>query len=88
MGNMTFSGKIDDIEEAEYDGFEEELLKHKKEEEEEENIKNEIPQDEVVENNLMDWMNTFCINLYLLVNVFTFICVNFYLNFVILIDPL
>lgn len=54
MGNMTFSGKIDDIEEAEYDGFEEELLKHKKEEEEEENIKNEIPQDEVVENNLMD----------------------------------
>ncbi len=57
MENMTFLDKIDDMEEAEYDGFEEDLLKDKKEEEEEENKKNEIPQDEVLENNLINWMN-------------------------------
>ena len=57
MKNMTFVDKIDDIEEAEYDGFEEDLLTDKKEEEVEENKKNEIPQDEVLENNLINWMN-------------------------------
>ncbi|HYO05692.1 MAG TPA: hypothetical protein VER14_01750 [Phototrophicaceae bacterium] len=51
---MIFLNKIEDIEEAEYDGFEEDLLKDKKEEEEEENKKNEIPQDEVLENKLIN----------------------------------
>ena len=59
MKNMTFLDKIDDIEEAEYDGFEEDLIKDKQEEEEEENsINNEIPTDEIMENNLINWMNT------------------------------
>ena len=53
MENMTFLDKDNDIEEAEYDGFEEDLLKDKKEEEEEENKNNEIPQDEVLENSLI-----------------------------------
>ena len=58
MENMTFLDKINDVEEAEYDGFEGDLLKDKKEEEEEDNINNGIPQDEVVENNLINRMNT------------------------------
>ncbi len=58
MGNMAFLDKINDIEEDEYDGFEEDLLKDKKEEEEEENKNNETPQDEFIENNLINWMNT------------------------------
>ncbi len=59
MENMTFLDKIDDVEEAEYDGFEEDLIKDKEEEEEEEkNINNEIPRDEIIENNLINWINT------------------------------
>lgn len=59
MGKMTFFGKINDVEESEYDGFEEDLIKDKQEEEEEENsINNEIPTDEIMENNLINWMNT------------------------------
>ncbi len=49
MGNMTFLDNIDDTEEAEYDGFEEDLLEEK--EEEDKNINNEIPRDEIIENN-------------------------------------
>jgi hypothetical protein len=51
MGNMAFLDNINDIEGSEYDGFEEDLLKDKKEEEEEENKNDEIPQDEIIENN-------------------------------------
>jgi hypothetical protein len=54
MGDMTFLNKINDIEEAEYDGFEEDLLKDKKEEEAEENTNNEILHDEVIENNIIN----------------------------------
>ncbi len=71
MGKMTFLDKINDIEESEYDGFEEDLIKDKDEEreEEEKNINNEIPPDEIIENNLINWMNTIFANLYLLFNV-------------------
>ncbi len=60
MGKMTFFDKIHDVEESEYDGFEEDLIKDKQEEKEEEenNINNEIPPDEIMENNLINWMNT------------------------------
>lgn len=59
MGKMTFFDKMDDVEESEYDGFEEDLIKDKQEEQEEENsINNEIPPDEIMENNLVNWMNT------------------------------
>lgn len=55
MENMTFLDKVNDIEEDEYDGFEEDLLKDKKEEEkEQENINDGIPQDELIENNLIN----------------------------------
>ena len=58
MGKMTFFDKINDVEESEYDGFEEDLIKDKQEEEEENSINNEIPPDEIMENNLINWMNT------------------------------
>jgi hypothetical protein len=51
MGFMAFLDEITDIEDAEYDGFEDDLLKDKKEEEEQENRDNKVPHDEIIENN-------------------------------------
>ena len=51
MGFMAFMDEIADIEDAEYDGFEDDLLKDKKGEEEQENRDNEVPHDEIIENN-------------------------------------
>ncbi len=48
---MAFMDEIADIEDAEYDGFEDDLLKDKKGEEEQENRDNEVPHDEIIENN-------------------------------------
>jgi len=51
MEIMAFLDKINDIEEAEYDGFEDDLLKDKKEKEEQEKSDNEVPRDEIIEKN-------------------------------------